>query len=248
MTRRFGLVALLATAAVAAYAMGWLQDLRLSALSEHYVAWREVAETQRWRVVAIYVLAFGVLTAACLPIALILTLLGGALLGTWTGGLATIVGVQIAALLSYGASRSALGGWLVRLAARHPRFEDVLAGFRRESFYYLLALRLAPAIPFAGVNVAAGAARTPLIPFVTATLLASIPTSLLYSRLGGELARSTTDAAGLHPRDLAQPGLVWTLAALAALSLGGALLKRRMRLRGLAALPESHGQASDVTG
>jgi uncharacterized membrane protein YdjX (TVP38/TMEM64 family) len=181
----------------------------------------------RWPLVgfAVYVVAFAVLTGACLPVALMLTLAGGALLGPLLGGAGTALGATMGALLTYMAARSALGGWVSR-RLRSARLEDVVLEARKRPFPLLLAARLTPLFPFAPLNVAAGVASLPIRPFAVATFLGAIPTSFIYSHLGAGLDHSITLNGGDLRAAAMTPQILLPLAALALLSLTPLAIER----------------------
>src|SRR3972149_3408224 len=103
-----------------------------------------------------------VVGALSIPGAATLTIAGGFVFGTWTGGIAALVGATVGATIIFVVARSAAGEWLLRRAG--PRAEKLAAGFRKDAFCYLLCLRLVPLFPFWLVNLVPAVAGVRLAP------------------------------------------------------------------------------------
>lgn len=228
---RFLPALLLVGDAAAAWRAGLLQALSLHGFASRQAALQAAAAVHPILSVGGYVLVFTLLTAACVPAALVLTLASGALLGTLVGGAATVTGALAGALLTYAAARTALAPWLRARAERDPRLRRVMQGFGANAFGYILTLRFIPVAPFALVNIAAGLAGAPLRAFVLATLAGAMVTSFLYASLGAGLGRSLGDARSVSAA-LKSPALLWPLLGLALLAfLPTALRLWRARVR-----------------
>lgn len=135
----------------------------------------------------LFALAYVAVTALSLPLALWLTLAGGALFGHG-------IGIPLVAL------SATAGATLAFLAARHllrdavtRRFADRMAaidrGVARDGWRYLLSLRLVPAIPFFAVNLAMGLTAMPLRSYVVATFVGMLPATAIYVNAGVALGR-----------------------------------------------------------
>ncbi|CAN7421239.1 VTT domain-containing protein [Phenylobacterium sp. LjRoot219] len=225
---RFALVAALLAVALAAYWTGLAQTLSPELLSREQDQLRAAAAASPVLSLGLFVLAYAVLTGACLPVALVLSLLGGAVFGVWSGAPAVLLGGTGGAILTYAAARSAFAPLLVRLAERDVRLQLLIAGFGRSAFRYILTLRLFPMAPFALVNVASGLAAVPLRPYALATLAGGVPTALIYTGLGAGLGSSLGSEQSLVAA-LRSPQIVLPLIGLTLLSLAPALIKRARR-------------------
>lgn len=153
--------------------------------------------------VASAVLFFGVYVATAalsLPGAVVLTLAAGALFG-FIGGLA---------LVSFA---STLGAVLAFLAARYlfrdlvkARFGRALApidaGIAKDGAFYLLTLRLIPAVPFWLVNLLMGLTSMPAGRYAWVSQLGMLPATAVYVNAGTQLAAINS------ARDVLSPGLV----------------------------------------
>ena len=223
--RRFGPLAALAALAVAARLACLPHMLTPQALG------REQAELHAWAAAApiaafgLYVLGYAVITGACLPLALMLSLIGGLIFGPWIGGAAVLLGATGGAVLTYAAARSAFAPSLVARAERDPRLGRVMQGFGRNAFRYILTLRLVPFVPFALINIAAGLAAVPVRAFAAATLAGGAPAAVSYSNLGAGRGAALGSEHALKTA-LHSPRLIVPLAAMAILSLTPTVVTR----------------------
>ena len=226
--RRSAPLAGLVAVAVAAYLTGVLHMLTPAALGREQASLREAFAAAPVASLLLYVAGYAVLTGACLPVAMVLSLTGGAIFGVWIASPAVLLGATGGALMTYAAARSAFAPLLRARAERDPRLQDLVQGFERNAFTYVLLLRFVPMAPFAMVNVAAGLAAAPLRAYALATLVGGVPTSLLYTSLGAGLGAALQSREALN-RALYSPALLGPLAALTGLSLLPLLLRRRRR-------------------
>ena len=180
----------------------------------------------------LFVVAYALVVAFSLPIAVIITPVGGFLFGMWLGALLSVIGATIGSVAVFLAARTAFydlfharageavdraQGAVADPAAgdahtpgedRHPghaadpdarqqhrdaaargraalaRLED---GVRRDSFSYLLFLRLVPVFPFWLVNIVPALLGMTLGPYTLATLIGIIPGAVVYSSVGSGL-------------------------------------------------------------
>jgi len=133
----------------------------------------------------IYVLTYALIVAFSLPIALVATPLGGFLFGIWLGTVLSVTGATLGSIAVFLAARTAFYDLFHARAGRGlARLED---GFRRDSFNYLLFLRLVPVFPFWLVNIVPALLGMRLGPYALATFLGIIPGALVYSSVGAGL-------------------------------------------------------------
>jgi uncharacterized membrane protein YdjX (TVP38/TMEM64 family) len=183
--------------------------------------------------VLFYAAAYCVVVALSIPGALIMTLSGGFLFGTWIGGAAAVLGVTFGAVIMFLAAHTAIGDAIRKRAAAGGLIHKVEAGVRRHAFSYLLFLRLMPAAPIWLVNIAAAFVRVPLWIYATSTLIGIAPSTFIYASIGASLDR--VFAAGATPdlRAVFHPRVFVALFALALLALAPAAYQgwRRRRAR-----------------
>src|SRR5262249_3036681 len=165
--------------------MGWHRQV-LPELLQHRAA-VEAFVAQHWiAAVAAYMATYFAVAALSIPGGAFLTLFGGLIFGTLVAGLATIVGATGGAIVIFLIAKSAVGDWLVQRGG--PRVEKMAAGFREDSFNYLLFLRLVPFFPFWLVNLVPALFGGPLRAFIAAAGVGIIPGPFAFAFLGASLA------------------------------------------------------------
>ena len=132
--------------------------------------------------VVLFVLAYALAVAFSLPIAIIITPLGGFLFGMWLGATLSVIGATLGSVAVFLAARSALYELFhARALSALARFEE---GFRRDAFSYLLFLRLVPVFPFWLVNIVPALLGMRLGPYTLATLIGIVPAAIVYASVG----------------------------------------------------------------
>lgn len=154
-------------------------------LSRHHAALVGWVAANTGLAILLFVLAYALVVAFSLPVAIVITPLGGFLFGTWLGAILSVIGATLGSVVLFLAARSALHDVFHRKAgATLARLE---AGFRRDSFNYLLFLRLVPVFPFWLVNIVPALLGMRLGPYVLATVIGIIPAAIVYASLGAGL-------------------------------------------------------------
>lgn len=226
--KRFVPLAILIVAVIAVFASGVTRYLNLEALQANEAVLRAFIHDNLVLALLAFAAVYAVATAVSLPGAVVLTLAGGYLFGTWTGGAATVIGATVGAMLVFYAVRTSFGVALrARAEASGGRLKKVIDGVGQGAFGYILTLRLIPLAPFWLVNVAAALAHAPVRAYALATFFGIMPATFIYSGIGagiGELvARGETPDLGV----IFEPGVLLPLVALGLLSLVTTLYQRR---------------------
>lgn len=151
------------------------------------IAGREVLAAIAFAAFCLIVTSFG------FPLPLVLALFGGLLFGWIAGGVLASVGATGGATFIYMALRTAFGPRLRRWIGRHST--QLARGFERDAFAYLLALRLAPFIPFAVLNIACTPFRIRISTYMLATFLGVLPLTLIFAGLGESIDEGFAEAA-----------------------------------------------------
>ena len=176
---------------------------------------------------AIAALGFAVLyllaVAFSLPVALFLTLTGGAVFG-WLAVPLILMGATLGAGIVFIAARTIFAD-LARARAG-PFIARLEAGFSANAFSYLLALRLIPVAPFWVINIIPAFSRMSLGSFLAATFIGISPATTVFVSVGRGLDHVL--AVGQTPdlQVLASPAILGPLAALGLLALLPALWRR----------------------
>jgi uncharacterized membrane protein YdjX (TVP38/TMEM64 family) len=141
--------------------------------------------------IAIYIIS----VALSLPIATLLTLLGGFLFGQWLGTFLIVISATIGATLLFLSARSAIGSSLREKAG--PFYKKIELNMNQNSTGYLLFMRLVPLFPFFIVNIVPALFNVRLIPYIITTFVGIIPGTFVYANVGRELGsiESITDLA-----------------------------------------------------
>ena len=127
-------------------------------LGTHYNAIKTFASDHIWLGYLAFFCSYVLAVAFSLPIASLLTLAGGAVLG-WPAVILVVAAATTGAGLVFLAARNL---FIDLLRQRAGRFIAKLEkGFSENAFFYLLALRLVPAAPFWAVNIVPALTRMP---------------------------------------------------------------------------------------
>lgn len=200
--------------------LGWHQYLSLDYLAEARTTLKDFAAEHRYLAALAYLLAYAIAVAIAFPATWLLTLIGGFLFGIFEGGLLAASGATIGATILFWAARTAFGDGL---RSRVDGFAGKVArGFEDNAFSYLLALRLAPILPFSVVNILPALFKVPLVTYLAATLLGILPGALVYASIGQGFEAILAEAAAANRPlgfgDLVTPGITLSLLGLAALA------------------------------
>jgi pyruvate/2-oxoglutarate dehydrogenase complex dihydrolipoamide dehydrogenase (E3) component/uncharacterized membrane protein YdjX (TVP38/TMEM64 family) len=195
--RQLALLLLIAAAVIAFFAF----DLgRFLSLDHAKAVQGELAALHASRpalVIGVYFAVYIAVTALSLPGAAILTLLGGALFGLWTGLLVVSFASSIGALLAMLVSR-----YLLRSSVQ-ARFGSALAdidrGVAREGAFYLFTLRLVPLFPFFVINLLMGLTAMRAWTFYWVSQLGMLAGTLVYVNAGTQLAQISSLGGILSP-------------------------------------------------
>jgi uncharacterized membrane protein YdjX (TVP38/TMEM64 family) len=130
----------------------------------------------------LFVASYAVVVAFSLPVAMLVTPLGGFLFGVWLGAVLSVIGATLGSIAVFLAARTAFYDLFhARAGAALARLED---GFRRDSFSYLLFLRLVPVFPFWLVNIVPALLGMKVERYALATLIGIVPGAVVFASLG----------------------------------------------------------------
>ena len=171
-----------------------------------------------------YMAVYAVTIAFSLPGGAVLTLTGGFLFGTLSGGMITVVGATIGATGLFLVARTGLGEPLRARAG--PAVRKIEAEFRKNSWSYLLFFRLVPIFPFWMVNLALAFLGVGLEAFVITTMIGIIPGTFVYASLGNGLGVIFDQGANPDHSVIFQPEILLPLMTLSVLALIPVVYKR----------------------
>ncbi len=227
--RRFVPVVLLALALAAAYLAGLHELVTLEKVAESRLWLKQLVEAHPFASPLVFAAVYATAVAVSLPIATAMTIAGGFLFGWALASILVAIAATAGASVIFLAVRAAFGPALRRrLDGRIARLAD---GFERNAFSYLLALRLAPVLPFFLLNVAPAFFRVRLPVFVAATFIGILPAVIAYSWLGQGLESVVVaaEAAGrtVGPGDLVTPEILIAIGLLALVAALAAIVRSR---------------------
>jgi uncharacterized membrane protein YdjX (TVP38/TMEM64 family) len=138
----------------------------------------------QWWAPLIVLLAYSPACVTMFPRPLI-TLFAVVAFGPWLGFLYAMLGIQLAAWLSYVAGQKLNRGTVRRIAGR--KLNSIIDVLRRRGLVAMTALRLVPLAPFVVEGVVAGAVRIKLWHFQLGTALGILPGTLAATVFGDQL-------------------------------------------------------------
>lgn len=177
-----------------------------------------------WQGVLVFAGLYVIAALLLIPIG-ILNALSGALFGAVIGMVVVLPANLTAALLGFAVSRTGGKPWAERAIQRRPSWGAIDRAVGKEGFKIVFLLRCSPVSPFSVLNYLLGLTRIGFQQYALATLVGSLPGTLLYVYAGASAASAVTVLAhGPQSGGLATRILLW--AGLAATVLGVALIIR----------------------
>jgi uncharacterized membrane protein YdjX (TVP38/TMEM64 family) len=186
--KRFLPLIVLAGVIALIFGMGWNRYLSLDTLRDHGAEFRAFTAENYLVSLLLLMALFTVLTASVVPGVFFVTITAGYLFGPWVGGVSTSIAATAGALIVYAVARSALGKALREKAERDQGLmQKVCGAIDKDTFWYVLASRLAVVVPFHMINVAAGLMSVRLLPYSIATVIGLLPAHIIYCWIGARL-------------------------------------------------------------
>jgi len=136
-------------------------------------------------------------TAASIPGALILTLLGGAIFGFMLGTLVVLISATIGATIAFLIARYLFDDLVQNRMGE--RLATIRENFRKEGALYLFSLRLVPVIPFFAINLLMGLTSIKTTTYFGASLIGMAPGTMVFVNGGTQLARLDSIKGLLSP-------------------------------------------------
>lgn len=220
--RWWRIAALLALIAAggAFYLSGLYDLLRWDYVRSHLTALREATDANRPLAFALFFLVYVACTSLPFPSALVLSLLAGALF-RFVGGLVLVsIASTVGACAAFLISRHLLRESVQRRFGTHLR--TINRGMERDGAWYLLALRLTPAVPYFLINFSMGLTPISLSTYAVVSWLGMLPVTMVLIYAGQTLESLR------QPSDVFSPRLVVALALMALVPLVLRWLMRRM--------------------
>ncbi len=134
----------------------------------------------------LFVLFFGVGTSTVIPKP-VLSAAAGMLFGVAEGLTLAMAGITLSAALAFGLGRC-LGREAVRPLVRGRLLREIDRRLTEQGFRSVLLLRLLPGIPFNTASYGAAFSAIRVTPFLTATVIGSLPGTAAYAAAGASAA------------------------------------------------------------
>lgn len=186
-------------------------------IGENYNVLKGYIDNQYIFSLLLFSLAYILTVAFSIPGASILSLLYGALLGTFIAGTLIVVSATIGATIIFLAAKYAFHDSLKRRAG--PWLSKMQAGFNENAFSYMMFLRLVPAFPFFIVNVVPAFLGVRLSIYIITTFIGIIPGTFVYASIGSGIGYILQQGRTPDLSVLSSPEVLLPLAALGFLAL-----------------------------
>lgn len=170
---------------VSAYGFGLHNYFSLESLQAQKEGFLDYAHNHPVLSVLIFSALYIFSVALSLPIATLLTLLGGFLFGKWLGTLIVVTGATMGAVIVFLVAKSSLGSALREKAGGF--YNKISKNMEENAVGYLFFMRLVPLFPFVLVNIVPALFNVPLRVFIFTTFFGIIPGSFVYVNVGETL-------------------------------------------------------------
>ncbi len=179
------------------YALGLQEYLSWGYVQGHVAALEGLVGEHLVLAVVLFFLVYVAVTALSLPAALVLSLLGGALLGFWLGVVAVSLASTCGATLAFLGSRYLFRDWVRRRFG--ARLDVIDRGFQRDGAWFLFSLRLNVVVPFFLINLGMGLTPMRAGTFALVSWLGMVPATLVIVNAGTELSKIKKPSDALAP-------------------------------------------------
>lgn len=203
---RYLLILLVAAALAGFYFTGLRDYFGWDSLRANVDVWQTQVSRNLVATVAIFFLAYAIITALSLPAAAAMTLLAGALFGRLVGTAVVSAASTLGATLAFLGSRYLFRDWVQTRYG--DRLRAINEGIERDGAYYLFMLRLVPLVPFFLINLGMGLTRITVWTYALTSWIGMLAGTFLYVNAGTAIA--TIDS----PSDVLSPTVLISLAAL----------------------------------
>jgi dihydrolipoamide dehydrogenase len=137
--------------------------------------------------IGLFLIVYILSTAFSLPGATILTLAGGAIFGLGTGTVVVSFGSTIGATCAFFGSRYLFKSGIQEKFGQ--KLHGINEGIKRDGAFYLLSLRLVPAVPFFLINLLMGLTPIKTFTFYWVSQLGMLPGTIVYVNAGQQLSQ-----------------------------------------------------------
>ena len=147
--------------------------------------YKKLAAEQPDTVTWVYFIAYVIIAALSIPGAAIMTLISGALFGLTKGLLLASFASSIGATLAFLVSRTLLRDWVQSKFGNY--LTNINEGVAKDGAFYLLSLRLIPAIPFFVINLVMGLTPIRTVTFYIISQIGMLLGTAVYVNAGVQI-------------------------------------------------------------
>lgn len=147
-----------------------------------------------------YFVVYVVITALSIPMANVLTLLGGALFGFGLGLLVISFASSIGATFAFLIARNFLREFFQKKYGE--KLKVVFDGFEKDGAFYLFSLRLIPIVPFFFINITMGLTNISVLKYFLVSQIGMLAGTAVYVNAGVGLANLDSLSGLLSPQIL----------------------------------------------
>ncbi len=220
-------VAIIIAIFAAFFLLGGHKYITLESLKTHRQTLLDWAASHHLLAALIFMAAYGVMVAATIPGALVMTLAGGFLFGVIEATIYVVFSATLGATAIFLIARYAFRDYFQEKAGQAIRRME--KGFKENALSYLLVLRLVPIFPFFIVNLVPAFLGVPLRTYVIGTLFGIIPGTFVYCLVGNGLGAIIDKGGEPNLGRIFEPEILSALIGLALLSLIPVIHKRFKR-------------------
>ncbi len=168
-----------------AYSNDWHKLLSLESLQEQKARFQGYTDANPVLSALGFLGIYAGAVSLSLPIATLLTLLGGFLFGKWVGTLLVVSGATIGACVIFTIAKTSLGTTLREKAG--SLYNKIAHNMKENAVGYLLFMRLVPLFPFVLVNIVPALFNVPLRIFALTTFFGILPGTFVFVNVGETL-------------------------------------------------------------
>jgi dihydrolipoamide dehydrogenase len=173
------------------------QYLNLEYIKDNQQAFADYYQANPLLTIAIFFSIYVLVTGLSLPGATIMTLVGGALFGLWTGLIIISFASTLGATLAFLFSRFLLRDSIQQRFGK--QLESINEGVKREGAFYLFTLRLVPIFPFFVINLGMGLTSIKVWTFYWVSQLGMFAGTIVYVNAGTQLGQLESLSGILSP-------------------------------------------------
>lgn len=204
--RKWALILFIILAIVSFYLYGGRELLNFQYLKSHLVTFQETYEARPFKVISLFLGSYIFLTSLSIPGSIVLTILSGAIFGTFKGVLLVSLAGTIGASVAFLYSRFIFQDYFNQKFQR--QFKTIDRNLQQNGLLYLFTLRFIPVSPYVIINLVLGLTNLKLWTFAWTTFIGMIPGNWIYVYAGKKIGEINS------PEEIMSPAILISLTLL----------------------------------